>query len=330
MKESQIRNRKTFNRYLALVAEDVKRFFSYSSFVKSRCPACARKRQTVQFSKSGFTYVTCNACATLFVNPRPTPAMLEAFYARSPSSRYWVHSFFKPVAEARRKKIFAPRAEFIARTISRKNKGIAGDIGAGFGLFLEELRKRTQYSRFIAIEPSVEMAAICRRKKLEVIPSCFEDIPQSAASFDLLTAFELTEHLFAPEKFFKKAYALLKPGGSFVLTTLNGNGFDILALWEKSKSLTPPHHLNFFNPASLCNLLEKIGFTITDLSTPGKLDWNIVEGMIRDEHLRTNKFFEFLAACGSSECKDEFQKWISTHALSSHMCVCAQKPKKGT
>ena len=61
------------------------------------------------------------------------------------------------------------------------------------------------------------------------------------------------------------------------MTTLNGRGFDILLLWNKSKSIAPPLHLNFFNPGSIRILLEKIGFQILEISTPGKLDWDIVE-----------------------------------------------------
>ena len=70
------------------------------------------------------------------------------------------------------------------------------------------------------------------------------------------------------------------------MTTLNGLGFDIQQLWEQSKSISPPHHLNFYNTKSISLLLESSGFEIVEIATPGKLDWDIVEGMIKDKEER--------------------------------------------
>jgi len=39
--------------------------------------------------------------------------------------------------------------------------------------------------------------------------------------FDAVTAFELIEHLFDPDHFLKEVYRVLKPEGTFVLSTPN-------------------------------------------------------------------------------------------------------------
>ena len=36
-------------------------------------------------------------------------------------------------------------------------------------------------------------------------------------------------------------------GDSFIFTTLSGMGADIQTLWEDSKAVSPPMHLNFIN-----------------------------------------------------------------------------------
>ena len=110
-----------------------------------------------------------------------------------------------------------------------------------------------------------------------------------------------------------------------MITTLSGQGFDIQLLWEKSKSLNPPHHLNFFNPESISLLLERSGFKIMEISTPGRLDWDIVEGMVVNEKIDAGRFWNFLADRGSHECKRELQDWISKYKLSSHMMILARK-----
>ena len=133
MKEEEIRQRSAFNRYLELVAEDVQLIFADKScFVEIGCPACSGKNYHPQFDKLGFTYVLCADCGTLFVNPRPSAQLLVNFYTQSRSTSFWIHDFFQPVAEARRVKIFRPRAEYIKDTFPQILNGVIGDIGAGF------------------------------------------------------------------------------------------------------------------------------------------------------------------------------------------------------
>ena len=99
MKEEQIRKRDIFNRYLKLVAEDIKDLFDFKSFVKIDCPACGGRKFIFEFEQLGFKYVSCRDCLTLFVNPRPSLEMLKRFYSDSSSANYFVNEFFKPVAE---------------------------------------------------------------------------------------------------------------------------------------------------------------------------------------------------------------------------------------
>ena len=327
MKEKEIRDTEVLDQYLELVARDVADFFIFRSFKKVSCPACGRRSFQDEFIKTGFQYVTCKACATLFVNPRPTYDMLKQFYSLAPSSRFWVEKFFMPVAEARREKLFKPRAEYMKTMIPKKKGMVIGDIGAGFGLFLEEFRKVSPGHDYIAIEPSPEMGDICRKKGLQVREMCLEDMDLSrdGESFDLLTAFELTEHLYDPFSFIQRVHALLKKDGRFLLTTLNGQGFDIALLWENSKSVNPPHHLNFFNPKSMVYLLEKAGFQILEVETPGRLDWDIFEKAVKEGKFKADRFWTDFVTNGSDQSKDELQHWIARHRMSSHMRILAKK-----
>lgn len=326
MKEEEIRNRSAHDRYLKLVAEDVRTIFTDSrQFVKINCPACGGKKFQTEFIKTGFSLVLCPVCGTLFVNPRPPSQLLNDFYTRSRSASFFVHGFFQPVAEARREKIFKPRAEYIRDTLPQKSKGTIGDIGAGFGLFLEELAKLWPAARTVAIEPSVEEVAICKAKGLETIPCAMEEVEGWDGQFDLLTSFELFEHLYSPDDFLKKIWNLLKPDGHLFLTTQNGEGFDIQILWEQSKSISPPVHLNFFNPGSLQKLLEANRFTVEQLDTPGELDWDIVEGMYQDRNIKIERFWKLVSDKCGPKAKSSLQTWITESGLSSHMRVLARK-----
>jgi SAM-dependent methyltransferase len=325
MKEEEIRKRDVLNHYLELVQKDSIRFFQdHSAFIEIDCPACGSTKTAGQFDKMGFSYVQCGACETLFVSPRPAYQDLMKIYIDSPSTRFWVNDFFLPMAEARREKIFKPRAEFIAENFSGIRSGRMADIGAGFGLFLEEMKNLWPESDIVAIEPSCDMAKICRDKGLSVLETTLEDV-DPVERFDLMTAFELFEHLHNPLSFVEKAYNLLNSGGYLFLTTLSGHGFDIQILWERAKSVYPPHHLNFFNPRSMKTLLECNGFEIIEIDTPGQLDWDIIEGAYQHDGLDPGRFFKTFSRYGTAAAKRDLQHWIRANHLSSHMRVIAKK-----
>lgn len=325
MKEEEIRKRDILNRYLEMVQEDSAQLFQdRSAFMKIDCPACGNTEPVSQFDKMGFSYVQCGKCETLFVSPRPTYKDLMKIYVDSPSTRFWVNDFFLPMAEARREKIFKTRAEFIAERFPAIRSGRTADIGAGFGLFLEEMKLRWPASDIVAIEPSIDMAKICREKGLTVLETTLEDVDPDER-FDLMTAFELFEHLHDPLPFVEKAYNLLNPGGYLFLTTLNGFGFDVQILWERAKSVFPPHHLNFFNPRSMETLLVRKGFEIVEIATPGQLDWDIIEGAYQHDGLDPGRFFKTVSRYGTAEAKRDLQQWIRANNFSSHMRVIAKK-----
>lgn len=326
MKEQDIRQRDVHSRYLELVRIDSESIFSdRSNFQHIDCPVCKNMDCPRQFDRYGFFYVQCNVCDTLFVDPRPDYSDLAKFYEDSPSTRYWIDEFFMPMVEARREKIFKPRAVYVSSQFPGKRSGKVADIGAGFGLFLEELKKIWPDTSMSAIEPSSDMANICEEKGFDVIRSMLEDVDPSSRKFDLITAFELFEHVLKPEVFLKKVYELLQPEGVLFLTTLNGLGFDIQLLWERSKSVFPPHHLNFLNPRSIAMLLERTGFREIIVTTPGELDWDIIEGGLIHEGLDPGRFFKTVSKYGTAESKHDLQSWVKKHNFSSHMRVTAKK-----
>lgn len=326
-READIRSAAAHARYLELARADAEALACEGDAFRSmRCPACGASAESEAFTKLGFRYVCCAACDTLYVNPRPSLARLKRLYVESPSTKFWVEDFFKPVADVRRVKIFRPRAEYIAATLPRAAGGRVGDIGSGFAIFLEELRLLWPEADFVAVEPSGDMAAIARAKGFSVLEMMLEDVPTVAARFDVLTAFELFEHLHDPEAFLHTVRTLLVPGGHFVMTTLNGLGFDIQVLWEQSRAVSPPHHLNFINPVAARRLFERCGFEVVEVSTPGQLDWDIVEGAYGRGEAKPDRFFDAVRRHGSAAAKRGLQEWITAHDFSSHLRVVARRP----
>ena len=328
MKEDEIRPPDLFNRYLELARRDTQAILEKSArFTEVDCPACGAARKEPAFEKLGFRYVLCAECRTLYNSPRPTAALLSEFYRNGESVSFWSTDFFKSTAEARREKMFRPRAELIGELCERRGihgEAVIADIGAGYGIFLEEIARLGRFNDIVGIEPGPELAQVCRDRGFRVVQKAVEDVQPSECQADVATAFEVLEHVFEPLDFLRGARRLLKPGGTLLLTTLTVDGFDIQLLWEKSKSVFPPHHLNLLSINGIERLFARAGFAVSDLQTPGKLDVDIVANAAKeDPTLRLPRFISMLLARRDSEIREEFQSFLAGHRLSSHLRVLA-------
>jgi SAM-dependent methyltransferase len=332
MKEDEIRPKGLFDEYLELAKKDAGDFFGKVKRLMIDCPACSSSETARQFSKEGFDYELCAHCETLFVNPRPGKKVFEEFYLKAPSVKFWATKFYRETEKARRKLIFRPRAEMVLEKVERfsglESIGWIADIGAGYGTFCEELTSLAPPGIVVsAIEPSPALADSCRSKDLSVIEEFMENvspgsIPSGDGPLGVLTCFEMFEHLFSPEEFLRSVHSILGRNGLLILTTLSAAGLDIQVLWEKSKSVSPPHHLNFLIPSSIGFLLERSGFELLEVSTPGKLDVSILENNI---DLIEDRFIVGFLRNSGEQTKREFQEFISRNNLSSHMMAVARK-----
>ncbi len=324
MKENEIRPEILFAKYIELGKKDIEIFFTNVELLPINCPACGEIGNFV-FNKFRFNYEECNACKTLYVSPRPKKEAFDKYYSDSDSSEFWANEFYKETEVKRREKIWKPKAALVSKKIDIiKDVKCLVDIGGGYGTFVEELKKINKGIDILIIEPSQRLAQICIEKKLTVICDFFEnvntmDLPNLKTVY---TSFELFEHLHNPELFLQNLYNSMKKDDIFLFTTLNGMGVDIQVLWKNSKSVSPPHHLNFFNPKSIRKLLKHIGFDILEVTTPGKLDIDIMCNNINDVH---DRFWNNFLNNSSDIEKENMQKIISDNLLSSHMMIMCGK-----
>ena len=327
MKEDEIRPASVFDEFLRLAREDVVTYFGAAERQNGVCPACGEKGATA-FVKQSFNYESCQNCHSLFVNPRPLAEAFSRYYTESPSSKYWASTFYKETAEARRAKLWQPKAQMIREFVNEYASDCHDvvDIGGGYGIFAEEYEKISG-KKVIVIEPSPSLAQVCREKGLFVVQNFLENVDegQLGANPKVFVSFELFEHLHDPHKFLSHLLKLMDSGDLFIFTTLSGVGLDIQALWEDSKSVSPPHHLNFINPKAARILLERVGFHVLEASTPGKLDIDI---LCKEPALIKDRFWRTFAAQATDQEKQSMQIYLADNGLSSHMLAVAQKPKK--
>lgn len=320
MKEEEIRPKEIFQRYLELCQKDARKFNS-SNFKRVSCPGCSRDNSEKRFKKNSFQYVLCSSCGSLYCSPRPGEEDLDFFYTTSESSKYWSKEFYPSVAETRREKLFKKKIKQLHSALGKRkfSPKTVCDVGAGYGIFLEELKAFFPSTSFFAIEPNSELAEKCRSKGFETLQTTAEQSEIWKEKFDLVISSEVIEHVYSCDRFIDSLYKLVKPNGYCLVTGLGYEGFDILTLLENSNSVFPPHHLNFLSIKGFEELFQRAGFSQVDIWTPGELDVEIVKNSpIVDEFTRV------LVSRGG-KAVTEFQSFLQKYQLSSHVWALARK-----
>jgi spore maturation protein CgeB len=97
--------------------------------------------------------------------------------------------------------------------------------------------------------------------KADVRSGRIEEQTFSPHEFDIITAFELIEHLPDPRNTFRRIYDWLKPEGIFCLSIPNLNKLKNRIVKNTLQDFyRPPEHLLYFNRRSLRVMLQSNGF----------------------------------------------------------------------
>lgn len=329
MQEADIRPADLLKQYLALSAKDAEQLFNDVVRTDIPCVACCSSEVEPQFVKHSFGFAKCSSCRTLYQTPRPEIAAFGKFYKDSVSSDFWANEFFPAVMESRREKILRPRAEAVADILAARDfkAQTLVDVGAGHGVFLQALVDAIPGSQGIAVEPSEAMANSCREAGFAVHQALAEEVTDLSDAADLTCALEVMEHVHDPLDFLTRLVEFTRPGGMVFFTTLGADGFDLQILGEEANAVSPPHHLNFMSVNGFHALCSRAGLVDVEVTTPGKLDVDIVRNRFADlPALKASHPF-FAALLEDKDASEAFQTFLADHQRSSHTWVLARKPE---
>lgn len=287
------------------------------------CPACESADAVPAFEKQGFQYVRCGACESVYVSPRPSRESLKDFYQTSPASRYRVEHFSRETAEARRRHLLRAHAQWMSRLCDELHAPAPGrhlDIGTSSPVLFEELQAIALFESSTTLWPLPGLETEFAGAQVAVA----ED---GAKGFSAVTAFEQVEHQFSPFDLVREAFDRLAPGGLFFFTTRSISGFDLQVLGGRAPYIFVPEHLNLLSVEGLERLIERSGFRLVELSTPGQLDVELVLRAIADDpSIELPPFADYLLRHRGADAHSDLQELLQKHRLSSHVRVAAQKP----
>jgi SAM-dependent methyltransferase len=218
------------------------------------CPLCSESEKDPFHRESPFQMVRCASCQFIYLSPRPSNESLLRFYQQylpedSSSIQSWKR-MMEPV--------FKRAADLIQQ---RKGKGRLLDVGAGFGFFLGEMKKRGW--DVVGVEIS-QKAMDHARDVLGLTVHCgpLEKVGFPESHFDVVSGFYIIEHLPNPMTFLKECYRILKPGGFLLLryphTTPIKNLLRFFGISNRLYDL--PAHLADFSPEIIQRCLNRVGF----------------------------------------------------------------------
>ena len=120
----------------------------------------------------------------------------------------------------------------------------------------------------VLLEPQ---ALKVKRPNVEVITNGFDALEKSERKFDTVFAWELIEHLLEPDNFLRLVRNVLKDGAPLILSTPNERSIETRKLGTDSSNILFDH-VRLYNPNSIKILLERNGFKVMQICTPGLLD----------------------------------------------------------
>ena len=328
LREFEIRPQENFEHYVRLVEQAAESLLAERDRFEELavCPACGESALEPAFSKLGFQYVRCRDCRSLYVSPRPTEEMLKAFYTSSQAISFWNENVAAATSDARSKYVFLPRAQWLMDMVQENGQrlDVILDFNSKYPEFLRAVRKYTPFDSRLSFRPMEHVIDTCRLNEFIVVG----EIPRREAG--VVTAMEVLERVHDPWQVVAIFGEVLIEGGLLFLTTMSSSGFDIQVLGEHAPNLIPPTHLNLLSVEGVTTLFERRGFDVVELSTPGRLDIEMVVSVAkRYPDLSLPPWIDDLVRRRGERVHRAFQEFLQTARLSSHLRLVARKKEDG-
>jgi 2-polyprenyl-3-methyl-5-hydroxy-6-metoxy-1,4-benzoquinol methylase len=233
------------------------------------CPLCGSPIYTPAFKEPPYEVRRCGACGLGYVTPRRSAEALAAMYGddtywRSPSPK--THGYHDYRAdEPLYLRTFRQRLGFALA--DGPSGGRALDVGCAAGFCMAVLRER-------GFEVSgVEVSGVIAAHAIEhfgfgpaVHVGTLESAPFEEGGFDLITMWDVVEHVVDPVALLRRARALLKPGGRLVIETQDIDSRFARALGPRWHHYKHAEHIYHFNPSTVRRLARDGGFEVEKLT----------------------------------------------------------------
>jgi 2-polyprenyl-3-methyl-5-hydroxy-6-metoxy-1,4-benzoquinol methylase len=229
------------------------------------CNACGSTDPRGLFERDGFHIVECARCRLVYVGEDPAQIDFAALYDEGYYTGGQEGVFADYMGQAPARRASARRRVWGLRRLKRQGRLL--DVGCAAGFFLVEAAAHYQVRGVEFSEYSSRFAR--ERFGLDVFTGTLHDAAFDAAQFDLVTLWDVIEHVPDPASVLAEVARVLAPGGRAVLTTGDIGSDYARARAAQWHLMTPPSHLYFFSRATLATVAARAGLRIEHLAARG-------------------------------------------------------------
>lgn len=239
---------------------------------KMKCRCCDRQQHSFLYKGKDrlhgldgqFSLFTCANCGVVAVFPRLSSNEIEKFYPES------YISYPLPVEDekSRMRKLdrqfgVTKRRRKIEKH-SKKRMGRILDIGCATGVFLNEMKSHGWDA--YGVEPSSYAAGVAvERSGLNVFNGYLDEVDFEDHFFDVITLWDVFEHLADPNEALRIIKRILKPDGSLVITMPNTDSWERKIFNQYWAGWDVPRHYHIFSEDAIERLLRLHGMHIDNL-----------------------------------------------------------------
>lgn len=219
------------------------------------CIVCSNKQLKPLNSYKRAFLVKCAGCGMVFSQKIPSNEELTKIYTNYPR-----FTSLPPLTVKRYNELLDKMEPF------RRTNNLL-DLGCSNGLFLECAKQRGW--NVFGTEYAQESIDYCADRNIKVFKS--DQMPDDffKLSFDVVTSFEVIEHINNPNEDMALVNKVLRKGGAFYFTTPNFNSISRIILKEKWNVIDYPEHLSYYTPSSIHFFLNANGYKKNFLITTG-------------------------------------------------------------
>lgn len=199
--------------------------------------------------------VICRDCNFVFCNRVPTQDELKNHYLDYPRDKE-----ISPITISRYHQLLDYFERF------RKTNNII-DVGCGDGHFLQVAKTRNW--NVYGVEFTKEAVEVCQSKGIEMKIGPLSKNCYSADFFDIITSFEVIEHINNPSQEAQAFQKFLRTGGLLYVTTPNFNSISRNLVGSNWGIIGYPEHLCYYTRSTLTKLFAEFRFQRIKSSTTG-------------------------------------------------------------
>jgi 2-polyprenyl-3-methyl-5-hydroxy-6-metoxy-1,4-benzoquinol methylase len=230
------------------------------------CPICGGGQLVDSLSapdrfhlrKQMYHLLRCESCSGVWLENPPKPEEMGSHYTED------YHKAIVLAGEGSAASRWKDQVKLISEY---KPGGAILDIGCSSGGFLSTMKGPAWELYGIEMEESTAERARATTGARVFVGDAVQ-APFLPGSFDVITCFDVLEHVYSPRQFLTKALEWLKPGGIFYAMMPNIDSWEARLFGGHWFGLELPRHITHFSPRSLRHLMTELGFEEVCVKTP--------------------------------------------------------------